>query len=88
MGAAPPHQSGMASGVLNMTRGLGTSLGLALAGLAYTIGAGAGEATPAGAASGYRDAALLLAAVAVVAGIIAGLRGSSRLSHDPALAAE
>jgi EmrB/QacA subfamily drug resistance transporter len=88
MGAAPPHQSGMASGVLNMTRGLGTSLGLALAGLAYTIGAGAGEGTPAGAASGYRDAALFLAVVAVVAGIIAGLRGSSPLSHNSALAAE
>ena len=40
MGAAPRHQTGMASGILNMTRGLGTSLGLALAGLAYTAGAG------------------------------------------------
>jgi EmrB/QacA subfamily drug resistance transporter len=88
MGAAPAHQSGMASGVLNMTRGLGTSLGLALAGLVYTIGAGAGEGTPTGAASGYRDAALFMAAVAALAGIIASLRGSSPLSHDPTLTAE
>ncbi len=88
MGAAPPHQSGMASGVLNMTRGLGTSLGLALAGLAYTIGAGSGVATSAGAASGYRDAALFLAGISVLAGIVAGLRGSSPLSHDPTLTAE
>jgi EmrB/QacA subfamily drug resistance transporter len=74
MGAAPPQQSGMAGGVLNMTRGLGTSLGLALAGLMYTIGAGAGAATPARAAAGYDDAARFLAAAAVGAGIIAALR--------------
>jgi EmrB/QacA subfamily drug resistance transporter len=88
MGAAPAHQSGMASGVLNMTRGLGTSLGLALAGLAYTIGAGVGQATPAGATAGYRDAAGLLAVLAVVAALIAALRGSTPLSQDPALTAE
>jgi EmrB/QacA subfamily drug resistance transporter len=74
MAAAPPQQAGMAGGVLNMTRGLGTSLGLALAGLMYTIGAGAGVATPARAAAGYNDAALFLAATAAGAGIIAALR--------------
>jgi len=78
----------MASGILNMTRGLGTSLGLALAGLVYTMGAGAGEATPAGAAAGYRDAALFLAGVAVAAGIIAAFRGRAPLRPDPALTAE
>ena len=88
MGAAPPHQSGMASGILNMTRGLGTSLGLALAGLVYTMGAGAGEGTPAGAAAGYRDTALFLAGVAVAAGVIAVFRGRAPLSRDPALTAE
>jgi MFS family permease len=88
MGAAPPHQSGMASGVLNMTRGLGTSLGLALAGLAYTVGADAGEATPAGATAGYNDAVLLLSALAVIAALIAALRGKAQLSHDPSLTAE
>lgn len=88
MGSAPVHQSGMASGVLNMTRGLGTSLGLALAGLAYTLGAGQGNATPAGAAAGYDDAAIFLTAVAVLAAFIAALRGRAPLSHDPALTAE
>ncbi|HUZ35139.1 MAG TPA: DHA2 family efflux MFS transporter permease subunit [Streptosporangiaceae bacterium] len=88
MGAAPPHQTGMASGILNMTRGLGTSLGLALAGLAYTIGASAGEATPAGAAAGYDNAALLLAALAALAAVIAAFRGKTQLTHDPTLTAE
>jgi Na+/melibiose symporter-like transporter len=88
MGSPPPHQSGMASGILNMTGGLGTSLGLALAGLAYTVGAGQGNATPAGAATGYDDAALFLAAVAAVAALIAAFRGRTALSHDPTLAAE
>jgi len=88
MGAAPRHQTGMASGILNMTRGLGTSLGLALAGLAYTAGAGTGEATPQDAAAGYDTAALFLAGVALAAALIAALRGSGMLSHDPVLTAE
>ena len=88
IGAAPPHQTGMASGILNMTRGLGTSLGLALAGLAYTIGAGAADATPADATNGYDNAALLLTAIAVIAALIAALRGRTQLSHDPTLTAE
>lgn len=88
MGSAPAHQSGMASGMLNMTRGLGTSLGLALAGLAYTIGAGAGTATASGAASGYDDAAVFLAAVAIAAALVAALRGRAKLSHDPSVNVE
>jgi EmrB/QacA subfamily drug resistance transporter len=88
MGAAPPHQTGMASGILNMTRGLGTSLGLALAGLTYTLGAGAGQATPAGATTGYDNTALFLATVAAIAALIAALRGKAQLTHDPALTAE
>lgn len=88
MGAAPPHQTGTASGILNMTRGLGTSLGLALAGLTYTLGAGAGQATPAGATTGYDNTALFLATVAAIAALIAALRGKAQLTHDPALTAE
>jgi MFS family permease len=88
MGSGPAHQSGMASGILNMTRGLGTSLGLALAGLAYTVGAGEGNATPHGAATGYDDAAIFLTAVAAAAALIAALRGRTTLSHDPARTAE
>jgi EmrB/QacA subfamily drug resistance transporter len=82
MGSVEPEQAGMASGVLNMTRGLGTSLGLALAGLAYTIGAGSAPATAHRALSGYRDAMLFLAGVAVLAAVIAGLRGEGDLNLD------
>jgi len=88
MGAAPAQQSGMASGVLNMTRGLGTSLGLALAGLVYTIGAGVGTATAHQATIGFHDAALFLAAVSVAAALIAALRGHIELNLDPVLSAE
>ena len=89
MGAAPRHQSGMASGVLNMTRGLGTSLGLALAGLAYTTGAGPhSRASAIEAFSGYADAAWLLAATAGSAALVSLVRGRTRLSTDPRLGAE
>jgi EmrB/QacA subfamily drug resistance transporter len=82
MGAVPPDQSGMAGGLLNMTRGLGTALGLAIASLAYTIGAGNGRATALGSAVGFRDAILVLAALALVAALIAGLPARTQLSHD------
>jgi hypothetical protein len=52
------------------------------------VGAKAGEATPAGATAGYNDAALLLSVLAVIAALIAALRGQAQLSHDPALTAE
>lgn len=86
MGAAPRHQSGMASGVLNMTRGLGTSLGLALAGLAYTAGAGAhAHPSTTQASAGYTDAAWFLAAIALAAAAIAAVRGQTALNTDPTL---
>ena len=88
MGSAPPHQSGVASGALNMTRGMGTSLGLALAGLVYTLGAGVHAATPAQAAHGYVDTAIFLAFVAAGAALIAAVRGGGPLSRDPTLTAE
>jgi EmrB/QacA subfamily drug resistance transporter len=71
MHAAPAGQAGMASGLVNMTRGLGTSFGLALAGLAYTTGAGPEPVTPAGSARGYAAAALLLALAAGSAAVVA-----------------
>ncbi len=83
MTAAPRHQAGMAGGILNMTRGLGTSLGLALAGLAYTAGAGQGPATAAGAASGYDGTAWFLAVIAAAAALIAGLRRQTPASQRP-----
>jgi EmrB/QacA subfamily drug resistance transporter len=77
MRAVPRHQVGMASGALNMTRGLGTALGLATAGLAYTLGAGVHVAASAAAAThGYHLAARYLAVVAAAAAVIAGLRAT------------
>ena len=74
MGAAPPWLSGLVSGVLNMTRGLGTSLGLAIAGLAYTIGSSGRPAGALAARAGYRDAAWVLAAGAALAAVVAATR--------------
>ena len=88
MGAAPRHQSGLASGLLNMTRGLGTSLGLALAGLAYTVGARPHPGKPADSFTGYTDAAWLLAAAGIIAAVAAAVRGRTDLETDPTLSAE
>jgi EmrB/QacA subfamily drug resistance transporter len=81
MSAIPRHQAGMASGTLNMTRSLGTSLGLAFGALFYTLGAGVHSASPNQAARGYTDAMLFLAGVAAVAAVIAGLRQGSGNRH-------
>lgn len=86
MAAAPTHQSGMAGGVLNMTRGIGTSLGLALASLAYTVGAGTRTATPHQAASGYVDAAMLLAGAAAAAAVMAASRRTRGAAPPPPVA--
>jgi EmrB/QacA subfamily drug resistance transporter len=40
MSASPPGHAGVTGGVLNMARGLGTALGVALAGALFTAGAG------------------------------------------------
>ena len=40
MGSVPEQQSGLASGVLNMTRGIGTALGLALTSLVFDLAGG------------------------------------------------
>lgn len=77
MGAAPEQQAGMASGVLNMSRGLGTSLGLALTGLVFTVAGGT-------VAHRFSVTALVLAAVAVAVGGVAALRARGDLA-DAAL---
>jgi hypothetical protein len=75
MGSAPARQSGTAGGVLNMTRGLGTSLGLALASLVYTVGAGSRAGSAHQATTGYVDTAVFLACVAAAAALVSVLRG-------------
>lgn len=58
MGAIPAGSSGTGGGLVNMARGLGTALGVALVTFALHVG---------GPASGGREAALILLAVAMLA---------------------
>jgi EmrB/QacA subfamily drug resistance transporter len=88
MGAAPREQAGLASGVLNMTRGMGTSFGLALTGLVFGLYAGTRPSGTHQVASGFDAAAVFLAGVAVTAAMLAALRGSTPLVDDPVALAE
>ncbi len=62
MASVPKQQSGVASGVLNMTRGMGTALGLALTGLVYDL-----ASSP---ADGLRFAMVFLATLSLVAVVV------------------
>jgi EmrB/QacA subfamily drug resistance transporter len=69
MASVPPRQAGLASGVVNTSRGLGTSLGLALTGLVFTVSGGTGG-DPTRAGHAFTVTALVLAAIAGSAAII------------------
>jgi predicted MFS family arabinose efflux permease len=71
MGSVPADQAGVASGVLNMTRGMGTSLGLAVTGLIFEATGGSSDSSGA-VAHAFSTTCLALAGVAVAAGLIAG----------------
>ncbi|MEX5634834.1 MFS transporter [Parafrankia sp. FMc2] len=64
MSVVPAWQSGMASGVVNMTRGLGTALGVSVSALAYAAG-------------GFRTTMVLLAVAGLVAAGLAASAGAS-----------
>jgi MFS family permease len=81
MGSVPPDQSGLASGVLNMTRGMGTALGLALTGLVFDI-AGGRSSGPVPVGHAFSVTAWFLAAMAAAAGVIAGLREGGPLERS------
>ncbi len=84
MGSAPPSHAGSAGGVLNMTRGVGTSLGVAVTALVFSGAAGvAGTATARGAAQGFVVAVLVLAGVALGAAAVASTRTGVQLSAGP-----
>jgi MFS family permease len=71
-GAGSAHQAGMVSGMLNMTRGIGTSLGVALIGTAYALGAPVtGHASTVQARHGLHTAASALIAFALLGAAIA-----------------
>ena len=75
MAAAPPSHAGAAAGILNMTRGLGTALGVAVAGLTYSLVAGGPAPGPAAAGRGLTVTGLVLAALALTAAaVVAGGR--------------
>ena len=77
MSTAPRAQAGVASGILNMARGLGTALGLALTGL--VLGVAATEHSRTAASHGFEVATLLLAFVALAAAVLsAGIPGLRR----------
>jgi EmrB/QacA subfamily drug resistance transporter len=82
MGSVPPAQSGVASGVLNMTRGMGTSLGLAVTGLVFDQ-AGGGSPLPQRVDHAFSVTAVVLAVVAATSGLIAGVRGGGPLARSP-----
>jgi EmrB/QacA subfamily drug resistance transporter len=71
---APRDQAGVASGVLNMSRGTGTALGVALTGLVFGIVAGRHPGALA-TGHGFTAATALLGGIAVLAGVLAALRG-------------
>ena len=88
MGAVPREQSGLASGVLNMTRGMGTAMGLAFSSLVFGLVAGSEHASAALVTSGFKASAAFLGLTALMAMVLAGMRGGSPLNLDPALSAE
>ena len=77
VGSVPTTNAGSAAGFLNLTRGLGTALGVSVAALVYGLVGGAathGVVAPSAAAAGARAAGVLLAALALAAGAVASLR--------------
>jgi EmrB/QacA subfamily drug resistance transporter len=69
MGSVPRRQAGMASGILNMSRGVGTALGLALTGLLFSLNGGA-AGSPAQADHAFTVTALMLALIAAGAAVV------------------
>lgn len=88
MGALPATSSGVGSGLLNMARGLGTAIGLALTGLVFTAFGGSQLGDAAAVGRGFHYATLFLAAVSFAVVGLAALRGNGALSSDPSAQVE
>ncbi len=84
MASAPREQSGVAGGVLNMTRGLGTALGLAVTGLVLGLVAGAHAGGGELVTRGFAASTLFLAGVCVLAAALSGARGPATVARRPA----
>lgn len=87
MGAAPGQQAGMASGVLNMSRGMGTALGLAVTGSVFVVAGGESDGM-AGAQHAFTVTAYVLAAIAAAAGVVSALRANGALADATLSAVE
>jgi MFS family permease len=75
MAAAPAQQSGMAGGILNLTRGLGTSLGVAIVGLILGLQTSQNTSASASAVTtGFQTSTAVLALLALVAAALAWRR--------------
>jgi EmrB/QacA subfamily drug resistance transporter len=87
MTAVPAHQSGLASGLLNMSRGLGTAVGLAVTTAVFSALGGDGG-TPAAVRSAVSVTLVVLAVVALAGAAITALGSSAeplgtlRREHD------
>ncbi|MEE9094746.1 DHA2 family efflux MFS transporter permease subunit [Pseudarthrobacter phenanthrenivorans] len=84
--AGQDHQAGMVSGVMNMTRGVGTSLGVALGAAAYSLAPALADSAgvQGGSGLGFQMAAALLAVLAAVAAVLSLLgRPSAPASSRP-----
>lgn len=88
MHAVRREQAGLAGGVLNMTRGVGTATGVAVTGLVYDLRTGGGTSA-AVVTGGFQAAAVLLAVLAGAAACVSLLgsgrprRGGSDRGDDP-----
>jgi MFS family permease len=85
MGSAPANRLGVAGGILNMTRSLGTSLGVAATGAVLAIRLAARsnsevarttDAPPSVLLPAIDETLLFLAVLALVAALLSGLRGA------------
>jgi EmrB/QacA subfamily drug resistance transporter len=83
MGSAPAHRLGLAGGILNMARSMGTSLGVAATGaiLAIRLSARLGtqsvrtlDAPPGALLPAFHETLLFLAGLAIVAGLLSTVR--------------
>ncbi len=83
MGSAPPYRLGVAGGILNMARSIGTSLGVASTGavLAVRLSARLGapvartlDAPPAALLPAFHETLLFLAGLAILAGLLSIVR--------------
>jgi EmrB/QacA subfamily drug resistance transporter len=86
MGVVERSQFGMAGGILNTARGMGTAIGVALAGLVFGLAAGTTVSrahTALAASRGLVAAVLFLAGMTLLAALFSALRGGGRLDSSP-----